>query len=146
MDEVDVAIHIEPLVDAVKDVKDLLNMFTASFNAKIDAIVDLLNRQSEMVNNKLDALLERTRPRSSCVFCTFEENKDNHPTGRCYRFVDPVSRAVQASNLRLCNRCLQARHPEDCGISCSFCNGNHNVLLCPAKASTSSASYKRRKL
>ncbi|VDO35550.1 unnamed protein product [Haemonchus placei] len=100
MDDVDVAIHLEPLVDALTDIKDQLNMFTAPFNVRIDAIADLLNRQSEMVYNKLDALHERPRLRSSCVFCTFEDNKDHRPTGWCYRFVDPVSRAVQASNLR----------------------------------------------
>ncbi|XGW29287.1 hypothetical protein V3C99_008813 [Haemonchus contortus] len=111
MDVVGVAIHIEPLVDAHKDVKDQLNMFAASFIARIDAVADLLNHQSEMVNNKLDTLHERTRPRSSCVFCTFEDNKDHHPTVWCYRLVDPVSRAVQASNFRLCDRCFQSPSP-----------------------------------
>ncbi|KAK6061260.1 hypothetical protein COOONC_01076 [Cooperia oncophora] len=146
MDEVDIAIHIDPLVEAVKDLKDQLNMVIMSLNAKLDAVMEALNRQTETMSNKLDLLLERTKPKSSCVFCTFEDNKDNHPTGRCYRFADPVSRAVQASHLHLCNRCLQPRHCEDCGITCSFCSGNHNVLLCPAKASASSTPYKRRKV
>ncbi|KAK6030618.1 hypothetical protein OSTOST_03243 [Ostertagia ostertagi] len=145
MDIVDVALHIEPLSDAIKDLKEQFNLFTMTFNAKLDALVDILNRQSENVNNKLELLIERTKPKSSCLFCPVEDNKDNHPTGRCCRFPDAVSRAVQAANLRLCNKCLQPRHSDDCGIHCVFCQGDHNVLLCPRKAPAASTSFKRRK-
>ncbi|VDL84706.1 unnamed protein product [Nippostrongylus brasiliensis] len=69
MDEVDVAIHIEPLTDAIKDLKDQFNLFTLSFNSKMDALVEMLNRQSEMLNKKIDLVIERTKPKSSCVFC-----------------------------------------------------------------------------
>lgn len=52
-------------------------------------------------------LLERTTPRSKCVFCPVGENIDGHHAGCCHRFVDPVSRAMRASELRLCGRCLR---------------------------------------
>ncbi|VDO32159.1 unnamed protein product, partial [Heligmosomoides polygyrus] len=45
MDEVDVALYIEPLSDAIKDLREQFNLFTMSFNTKMDALVDILNRQ-----------------------------------------------------------------------------------------------------
>ncbi|VDP39760.1 unnamed protein product [Heligmosomoides polygyrus] len=120
MDEVDVALYIEPLSDAIKDLREQFNLFTMSFNTKMDALVDILNRQSKVVNNKIDLILERTIPKSSCVFCAVDGNKDNHPTGRCCRFPDAVSRAVQAANLRLCNKCLQPRHADSSRIQCTY--------------------------
>ncbi|KAK6015070.1 hypothetical protein OSTOST_19513 [Ostertagia ostertagi] len=145
MDEVDVAIHIEPLRDALKELKEQLTMFVMSVDAKMEALVDLVNRHNNVVNQKLDLIMERTKPHSSCVFCSIEDNRDNHPTGRCCRFPDAVSRAIQVTNLRLCNRCLQPKHNEDCGILCTFCGKEHNVLICPGKASLGTSSYKRRK-
>lgn len=146
MDEVDIAVHIEPISDAVKELKEQLNILVMATNAKLDVIVDLLTRQNDIVDQKLNVILQQTKPVSSCVFCTVEDNRDNHSTGRCYRFPDAVSRAVQATNLRLCNRCLQPRHSEDCGIICTFCGKDHNVLICPSKSSLGSSSFKRRKI
>ncbi|XGW22653.1 hypothetical protein V3C99_005120 [Haemonchus contortus] len=145
MDEVDVAIHIEPLSDAIKELKEQLTVFVMSFDAKMEALVDLVSRQNNIIDKKLDLIMERTKPHSSCVFCSVEENRDNHPTGRCCRFPDAVSRAIQVTNLQLCNRCLQPKHSEDCGILCTFCGKEHNVLICPGKASLGTSSFKRRK-
>ncbi|VDP07335.1 unnamed protein product [Heligmosomoides polygyrus] len=145
MDEVDMALHFEPLAEAVRDLKEQLNSFAITFASKIDAVADGLARQTEALNKKMDLLLERTQPRSNCIFCTINDNKDCHPTGRCCRYPDAVSRAVQANNLGLCNRCLQPRHSEDCGILCTYCGREHNVLLCPSKLSQANASLKRRK-
>ncbi|KAK6033498.1 hypothetical protein OSTOST_00307 [Ostertagia ostertagi] len=145
MDEVDVAVHIEPLTEAVRDLKDQLNAFAAGLTSKIDALADMHTRQIDALNRKVELLLERTQPRSNCLFCPIADNKDCHPTGRCCRYPDAVSRAVQANNLGLCNRCLQPRHGEDCGILCTYCGREHNVLLCPNKLSQSTASLKRRK-
>ncbi|RCN24206.1 hypothetical protein ANCCAN_30103 [Ancylostoma caninum] len=91
---------------------------------------------------RFDTLLKRTEPKSNCAFCTYNDNKDSHPTGRCCRFPDAVSRAVQAASLNLCQKCLQQRH---CGISCTFCGRDHNVLLCPNKSTIAPHPYKRRK-
>uniref|UniRef100_A0A7I4XXP8 Uncharacterized protein n=1 Tax=Haemonchus contortus TaxID=6289 RepID=A0A7I4XXP8_HAECO len=146
MDIVDVALHVEPLTEAVKELKDQLNVFAMSINAKLDAIAETLTRQADIFNQKLDQLMERTKPKSSCLFCSIDDNKDNHPTGRCCRFPDPVSRAAQAANLQLCNRCLQPRHPGDCGVQCTYCGRDHNALLCPSRSSQSSSPFKRRKI
>ncbi|KAK6030960.1 hypothetical protein OSTOST_02897 [Ostertagia ostertagi] len=145
MDEVDVALHIEPLVDAVKDLKEQLNAFAVALTAKIDSLADILTRRAESLNQKVELLLERTQPRSNCIFCPINDNKDCHPTGRCCRYPDAVSRAVRANNLGLCNRCLQPRHNEDCGILCTYCGRDHNVLLCPNTLSHATTSAKRRK-
>uniref|UniRef100_A0A7I4YG21 t-SNARE coiled-coil homology domain-containing protein n=1 Tax=Haemonchus contortus TaxID=6289 RepID=A0A7I4YG21_HAECO len=145
MDEVDVAMHIQPLVEAVKDLREQLNVVAVGLNSKIDALADMLTRQSDTINRKVELLMERTQPKSNCLFCLIEDNKDCHPTGRCCRYPDAVSRAVRASNLNLCNRCLQPRHREDCGILCTYFGREHNVLLCPSKLSQSTGSLKRKK-
>ncbi|VDL67380.1 unnamed protein product [Nippostrongylus brasiliensis] len=145
MGEVDLAVHIEPLSDAIKELNEQLTAFAMTTNAKLDAVADILNRQQDSLNQKLTALIQQTTPHSSCLFCSVEDNRDNHPTGRCYRFPDAVSRAVQAANLQLCNRCLQKKHQEDCGICCTYCGKDRNVLICPIKASGAS-SFKRRKM
>ncbi|KAK5984922.1 hypothetical protein GCK32_000992 [Trichostrongylus colubriformis] len=146
MDEVDVAVHIEPLVEALRDLKEQLALSFVSLDGKIDTMTSILNHQFEALNRRIDIILERTAPKSNCVFCSIEDNNDSHPTGRCCRFRDAVSRAVQAANLRLCNRCLQPRHANNCGVVCSYCSQDHNVLLCPHKYSSASSSFKRRKI
>ncbi|VDL66139.1 unnamed protein product [Nippostrongylus brasiliensis] len=144
MDEVDLAIHFDPLMDAVKELKSELSKFICDTNNRLDALHQELASHRTALMGSVDEILLRTAPKSNCLFCSVEDNKDSHPTGRCCRFPDPVSRAVQASTLRLCNKCLQRIHPDDCGIRCSFCGREHNVLLCPEKA-TQAQSYKRRK-
>ncbi|EYB92010.1 hypothetical protein Y032_0199g1666 [Ancylostoma ceylanicum] len=146
MDEIDVAIHLEPMAEAIKELKEKIEFCLLSLNAKVDGIAQLTNERWHCVQQILDVLLERTKPRSNCVFCTVEDNKDQHPTGRCCKYPDAVSRAVQAAALGLCERCLQPKHVEDCGVSCPICTRNHNVLLCPNRGTQAVPMYKRRKI
>ncbi|EYC39968.1 hypothetical protein Y032_0635g925 [Ancylostoma ceylanicum] len=146
MDEIDVAIHLEPMAEAIKELKEKTEFCLLSLNAKVDGIAQLTNERWHCVQQILDLLLERTKPRSNCVFCTVEDNKDQHPTGRCCKYPDAVSRAVQAAALGLCERCLQPKHVEDCGVSCPICTRNHNVLLCPNRGTQAVPMYKRRKV
>ncbi|KHJ94289.1 hypothetical protein OESDEN_05781 [Oesophagostomum dentatum] len=85
-------------------------------------------------------------PPSFCSFCSIEDSKDCHPTGRCCRFPDAVSRAIQAASLNLCQKYLRARHPEDCGITYTYCSRDHNVLLCPSKSTHIIPAYKHHKV
>ncbi|KAK6742034.1 hypothetical protein RB195_009728 [Necator americanus] len=78
-------------------------------------------------------LLERTAPKSSCLFCTVDENRDNHHSGRCPRFPDPISKTAQATKLNLCLLCLKAAHEDTCGVKCGSCGLGHNFLLCSSK-------------
>ncbi|KIH50811.1 hypothetical protein ANCDUO_19107 [Ancylostoma duodenale] len=88
-------------------------------------------------------LLERSKPRSPCIFCPLPENKDGHNTARCSRFADPVAKSVQATKLGLCERCLKPTHEEDCGVQCARCGRPHNVLPCADRQSMA-PSFKRR--
>ncbi|VDO28477.1 unnamed protein product [Heligmosomoides polygyrus] len=56
----------------------------------------------------LSQLAEKFNPKSTCVFCNVEAQKDGHSSGRCPNYSDTVARAVQASKLGLCGRCLKA--------------------------------------
>uniref|UniRef100_A0A7I4Z1A7 AMP-binding domain-containing protein n=1 Tax=Haemonchus contortus TaxID=6289 RepID=A0A7I4Z1A7_HAECO len=129
MDEVGVAMPIEPLVETVKDLKEQLNVVAVGLNSKIDVPADMLTRQSDTLNRKVELPLERTQPKSNSLR-PIEDNKNYHPTGRCCRYSDAVSRAVQSSHLNLCNR-----PRNDCGILCTYCGREHNGLLCPSKLS-----------
>ncbi|XGW29823.1 hypothetical protein V3C99_009122 [Haemonchus contortus] len=113
-----------------------------SFSSEMQAAIDELDRcdaatilhnlmpMMKAMDAKLDQLLERTAPKSSCVFCTVEDNKDNHFTARCSKFPDSVSRAAQASKLHLCVKCLKPEHDLDCGMKCGNCGLDHNSYLC----------------
>ncbi|CAJ0605089.1 unnamed protein product [Cylicocyclus nassatus] len=105
--------------------------------------VQATSERWSIIHHQLTIMVERTTPRSNCMFCTVEDNKDQHPTGRCCKFPDAVSRAVQASALGLCERCLQPKHHEDCGVTCPICGRLHNVLLCPNRGQN--GPFKRRK-
>ncbi|PIO59175.1 hypothetical protein TELCIR_19370 [Teladorsagia circumcincta] len=58
--------------------------------------------------------MERTTPKSTCSFCTLDENRDSHYTSRCSRYPDPVSRTAQAAKLQLCLKCLKPGHEDAC--------------------------------
>uniref|UniRef100_A0A7I4Y0Y8 40S ribosomal protein S12 n=1 Tax=Haemonchus contortus TaxID=6289 RepID=A0A7I4Y0Y8_HAECO len=87
---------------------------------RCDAATILHNLMPMMkaMDAKLNQLLERTAPKSSRVFCTVEDNKDNHFTARCSKFPDSVSRTAQASKLHLCVKCLKPEHDLECGMKC----------------------------
>ncbi|RCN42697.1 hypothetical protein ANCCAN_11337 [Ancylostoma caninum] len=67
-------------------------------------------------NRMLRTLLERTAPKSNCMFCPVESNRDSHHSSRCPRYPDPVAKASQATKLGLCLRCLKAAHEDDCVV------------------------------
>ncbi|CAJ0596963.1 unnamed protein product [Cylicocyclus nassatus] len=89
----------------------------AAINGKVDAIIQLMHEQ----RHQLEVMVERTNLRSNCVFCTVADNRDQHPTGRCCKYPDAVARAVQAAALELCERCLQSKHRDECGVTCPAC-------------------------
>ncbi|EYC08940.1 hypothetical protein Y032_0063g3445 [Ancylostoma ceylanicum] len=102
--------------------------------------------QLQSIHNACLELLERSKPKSPCIFCSLTENLDSHSTMRCNRFPDPVSKALQAARLQLCERCLKAQHDgEDCGVKCTMCGLPHNTLLCHNRARPEVQPFKRRR-
>ncbi|KAL6739058.1 hypothetical protein Aduo_012547 [Ancylostoma duodenale] len=101
--------------------------------------------QLQSAHNACAELLERSKPKSSCLFCSLAENLDSHTTNRCNRFPDPVSRALQAARLHLCERCLKAQHGDDCGVKCAMCGLPHNTLLCHGRARPEGQAFKCRR-
>ncbi|RCN45213.1 hypothetical protein ANCCAN_08786 [Ancylostoma caninum] len=136
MDEVAIAIHIEPLLDAVKELNERFAHMSMLMETKFEAV--------HRMEAKLQAYDRRSTSRSNCAFYAYEDNKDQHVTSRCCRYPDPVSHAIQASTRQLCEKCLQPRHREECGITCQICGRAHNVLLCPSRGGNH--SFKRRKV
>ncbi|VDL68139.1 unnamed protein product, partial [Nippostrongylus brasiliensis] len=68
----------------------------------VATILHAITPKLEALDAKLNIILGRTAPKSSCVLCTVEENRNNHWTRRCTRYADPVARTAQASRLHLC--------------------------------------------
>ncbi|WKY05572.1 hypothetical protein Q1695_006069 [Nippostrongylus brasiliensis] len=99
----------------------------------VATILHAITPMLEALDNKLNIILERTAPKSSCVLCTVEENRDNQWTRRCTRYADPVARTAQASRLHLCLACLKPEHEDVCGVNCGVCGLGHNTLLCTGK-------------
>ncbi|KAL6738009.1 hypothetical protein Aduo_011605 [Ancylostoma duodenale] len=143
MDEVAFAIHIEPLLEAVKELNERFAHMSMMMETKFEAVhgMEAKLRANDRV---METLLERSTSRSNCAFCAYEDNKDMHVTSRCCRCPDPVSRAIQASTRQLCEKWLQPKHLEECGISCQVCGPAHSVLLCPSRRGNN--SFKRRKV
>ncbi|CAJ0594562.1 unnamed protein product [Cylicocyclus nassatus] len=118
VEEMDVEQRQSPIVQALM-----------AIDTKLDTILNLF-AALDARQHRLEAA---NQPRtSSCVFCP--EGEASHPSGRCPKYPDPVSRAVQASRLGLCDRCLRRSHDEPCDASCNHCRKPHNTLLCPIEA------------
>ncbi|VDL73158.1 unnamed protein product [Nippostrongylus brasiliensis] len=117
-----------------------LESFVKSVAILSNRLESVLSKVSQ-IQDDVAVLLERSTPKSSCVFCLFDENVDGHHSGRCHRFPDPVSRAMRASELRLCGRCLRPEHGKGSTVTCSSCRGEHNVIL---RSSRAAPSFKRR--
>uniref|UniRef100_A0A7I4Y422 Zinc knuckle CX2CX4HX4C n=1 Tax=Haemonchus contortus TaxID=6289 RepID=A0A7I4Y422_HAECO len=81
--------RLSPIVKAVRKLDDkiesLLNIVTSA------------NRRFDGIEAALQLLMDRTAPRSQCVFCATAENTDAHTSARCPKFPDPVSKAIRAS-------------------------------------------------
>ncbi|KAK6019688.1 hypothetical protein OSTOST_14670 [Ostertagia ostertagi] len=107
-------------MDAIRDTLQ-------SITTRLDSLFAMVGEMKQDVRT----LLDRTAPKSSCVFCLVNDNVDNHLTSRCHRYPDPISRAMRISELRLCERCLRQEHGAAvCTVTCNNCRGPHNTVLC----------------
>ncbi|VDP43720.1 unnamed protein product [Heligmosomoides polygyrus] len=126
LDELDVQVHnCEAVAAQVSEAVTILREMVPR--------IATMERASKTMERALNTLLDRSTPKSSCVFCPVDENRDNHFSGRCSRFADTVARTAQASRLRLCLCCLMPEHMDDCRVKCGNCGLDHNVLLCTRK-------------
>lgn len=116
---------------------EALTRTVAIISGRVDSALSKISQ----IQDDVSVLLERSTPKSNCVFCTAGENVDAHHTARCHRYPDPVSRAMRASELRLCRQCLRPDHGKNCQVTCSICRGDHNTVLCSTRGGT---SLKRR--
>ncbi|KAK6743586.1 hypothetical protein RB195_010702 [Necator americanus] len=66
----------------------------------------------DSLEKAFQTLLERTAPNSSCVFCTVDENRDNHYAGTGPRLPDSDSKTAQATKLNLCLLLLNTAHDD----------------------------------
>ncbi|EYC30614.1 hypothetical protein Y032_0005g2750 [Ancylostoma ceylanicum] len=92
--------------------------------------LDAIEQTCRTLEQVARTLLERSAPKSNCTFCPVGENRDNHHSGRCPKYPDPVSKAAQATTLGLCLRCLNPMHEDACLVKCGNCGLGHNFLLC----------------
>ncbi|VDO64496.1 unnamed protein product [Heligmosomoides polygyrus] len=109
----------------------LEDMQTTQSAMQAEMLVDQLALRAEIkqLHAALQVILVRTAPCSSYAFCTVEENRGTHLTGRCTRYPDTVARTAQASRRRLRLRCLRDEHSDDCGVRCGNCGLDHNSIL-----------------
>ncbi|RCN37454.1 hypothetical protein ANCCAN_16661 [Ancylostoma caninum] len=117
---------------------DYSSLMTAlqQLSSKIDSILPLLERlelDNELLLERTGKIMALTAPKSNCVFCPVEENRDSHYSSRCCKYADPVSRTVQDGKLGLCLKCLKSSHGDDCRVACVGCGLGHNQLLCNSK-------------
>ncbi|EYC44581.1 hypothetical protein Y032_0457g1818 [Ancylostoma ceylanicum] len=133
MDNVEAATLLHDIVSAVQSLQSQMEAATSHLSARLSAVEEACAE-----------LLERSKPRSPCIFCPLPENKDGHNTTRCSRFADPVAKSVQATKLGLCERCLKPTHGDDCGVQCARCGRPHNVLLCAERQPVAPGFKQRR--
>ncbi|KAK6029223.1 hypothetical protein OSTOST_04667 [Ostertagia ostertagi] len=135
--------------DIDRDIQLMELEYRASMESLTETVCRISNRleavlsKVSQIQDDIHVLMERTAPTSNCAFCPVGENLDNHHTARCHRHPDPVSRAMRASELHLCVRCLRPEHGGNCNVTCSFCRGGHNNVLCSQRTA---APFKRRHL
>ncbi|VDL79186.1 unnamed protein product [Nippostrongylus brasiliensis] len=96
---------LAPIAAALRSLEDrmesLFNII-ASDNSRMDRI-DLNNGgRLDRIEMALHNMGENSSSRPSCIFC-----KEDHHSSRCRSYADPIARAVQASKLGLCSRCLK---------------------------------------
>ncbi|VDP19773.1 unnamed protein product [Heligmosomoides polygyrus] len=109
----------------LNEAMELLASDDAAISAVLKAVKEL-NKSVQLISSRLhylqtamdtvldrtDVVLTRTAPKSNCIFCTVEENRDSHHS--CMKYADLVSRTVQALRLNLCLKCLKPSHGGDC--------------------------------
>ncbi|KAK6031955.1 hypothetical protein OSTOST_01876 [Ostertagia ostertagi] len=141
----------------LSDVSEMLTHAESSpSNADLMSAIQGLQQQMESTFHHVAArlqnlegavkeLLERSTPRSSCLFCPLPDNRDGHTTSRCNKYPDAVAKSMQVARLGLCGRCLKPAHDDDdCGVQCAACGRPHNVLLC-ANRGQGGGGFKRRR-
>ncbi|KIH63990.1 hypothetical protein ANCDUO_05703 [Ancylostoma duodenale] len=122
------------LLQAMEDLDMPEQSTVISLLRQISSRLERLELDNELLLERTGLTVTRTAPKSNCVFCSVEENKDSHYSSRCCTFADPVFRTVQASKLGLCLKCLKPSHGEDdCKVVCGGCGLGHNQLLCHSK-------------
>ncbi|KIH56165.1 hypothetical protein ANCDUO_13659 [Ancylostoma duodenale] len=100
--------------------------------------MERLESDNRALTGNTDLLVERSAPKTNSVFCLVDDNRDNHFSGRCSRYSDPVARTPQAMVLRLCLKCLKPEHEaEDCRMRCGR-------LLCSSKPRPQAAAIRPR--
>ena len=147
-------LHTE-LLKTIDSKADVINLKVEQFSATTERVERALQKLS-IIEHKLDEflnirpalelLIERSTPRSACIFCSIDENVDSHTSGRCPRFPNPYSRTFQVSKMGLCGQCLRPAHERECRVMCGICHQAHNALLCPARAPSAPYASKKRKL
>ncbi|EYC18982.1 hypothetical protein Y032_0026g1495 [Ancylostoma ceylanicum] len=102
-------------------------------SSKIDSFLPRLERlelDNELLLERTGKIMAHTAPKSNCVLCPLEENRDSHYSNRCCKYVDPASTTVQPGKLGSCLKCLKPSHRDDCKVACVACGLGHNQLLC----------------
>uniref|UniRef100_A0A1I7WXP2 DUF1758 domain-containing protein n=1 Tax=Heterorhabditis bacteriophora TaxID=37862 RepID=A0A1I7WXP2_HETBA len=98
------------------------------------------------IQQALNILLERSKPVSNCAFCEMGTNDDKHHTNQYKIFPDPISRAIQATKMGLCEKCLKTHNGDSqCLTICIKCKGPHNIALCNKKPPGIPFSNKRHR-
>ncbi|EYC19965.1 hypothetical protein Y032_0023g804 [Ancylostoma ceylanicum] len=110
LDRCDIATLLHHLLPRLDAIDSRLN----SIDTRLDGIDTRIDNRHDASDAMLETILERTAPKSNCVFCEVDENRDSHHSGRCSRYPDPVSRTAQATRLGLCLRCLKGLHRDEC--------------------------------
>ncbi|VDO31475.1 unnamed protein product [Heligmosomoides polygyrus] len=139
---------VESLFNMTATISGRLDRLESSFDSKLESLHNMAATtcgRLDRLESALAVLLERSAPRHNCVFCSPEAQTDGHSSTRCTNYRDAIARAVQASKLGLCCRCLKAEHEGDCGVTCQNCRLPHNLLLCPTRNAAPNHQAKKRK-
>lgn len=88
-------------------IRDTLQTITS----RLDSLYAMVGELKEDIN----ILINRTAPKSSCVFCPVADNVDNHLTSRCHRY----SSQSRHESVRVALMCsLSARRARCSGLHC----------------------------
>ncbi|KIH64016.1 hypothetical protein ANCDUO_05676 [Ancylostoma duodenale] len=86
--------------------EEFASTVTARLENQLTSRLDAIHNTLAVFQN-LDTihthLMERTTPKSQCVFCPLEDNIDLHHSARCPRFLKSYSRTFEASRIGLCD-------------------------------------------
>ncbi|KAL6726689.1 hypothetical protein Aduo_008633 [Ancylostoma duodenale] len=136
------------VIDLLRKVDDKIEKLTAEVSQQ-GLVMAAVSQKLSVIEAACASSMERTGTRQPCLFCSKEQNKDGHISGRCHQFPDVVVRALRVAELSLCRQCLKDRHDHTCAVRCSCCHGDQYILLCPSRSGPAqrgpAPSMKRRK-